>query len=274
MNKNSIINIALLLPVILFGNAPFMAVAQKLPKIQQTGKRAPADIKIDGKTTEWNDEFQAYNINNRIYYSISNDDVNLYLTVRASDGYGNEKAIFGISFMVKIPAETGEKSKKNIVVTFPPTIEVAKIDPVRYTVVAVRRLKNGTTNADQKKIDSLRLVANKMMGGVFKEISITGIKEIRESLISIYNTESIKVAAQFNDHMQYTYEMAIPLKYLGPAINGGQKFSYNIKMNGLPEKTPDSPYPPPTLSIEALGQDNAYVSYPTDFSGIYTLVKK
>jgi hypothetical protein len=271
MKKNTIINISLLL-LVLFGNTPFIALAQKLPKIQQTGKRAPAEIKIDGKTTEWNGEFQAYNINNRIYYTISNDDDNLYLTLCASDGYGNEKAIFGISFMVKLPAEKGNKSKESVVVIFPTLIGVRKIEPIRITAHTVRLLKDDTTNAAKKKIDSLRLFANKRIDDVFKEINVTGIKEIHEPSISIYNTEGIKVAAQFNDHMQYTYELAIPLKYLGPSINSGQKFNYNIKMNGIPEKSPGSPYPTPTISggIAFLGQDNAYVMYPTDFSGVYT----
>lgn len=31
----------------------FTANAQKLPNVQQAGVRAPAMIKIDGKTTEW-----------------------------------------------------------------------------------------------------------------------------------------------------------------------------------------------------------------------------
>ena len=63
-------NTLLLALAILFCNMPFIAIAQKLPKIQLIGKRAPSGIKIDGTATEWNDEFQAYNISNRIYYTI------------------------------------------------------------------------------------------------------------------------------------------------------------------------------------------------------------
>jgi hypothetical protein len=277
MKKITIINILLLALAILFESIPFITVAQKLPNVQQTGKRAPDDIKIDGKTTEWNDEFQAFNIKNRIYYTISNDDDNLYLTVRASDGYGNEKAIFGISFMVKLPEEKSNKSKENVVVTFPTLIEIQKTAPIRHTVETVRKLQYGTTNKVKKKIDSLTLFANKCMNESFKEINVTGIKEIHEPSISIYNTEGIMAVAQFNDHMQYTYELAIPLKYLGSAINSGQKFSYNIKMKGIPKKAPGSPYSTPVISgniIKFMGPDNAYVTYPTDFSGVYTPAKK
>ena len=36
-----------------------MAKAQKLPNVQQNSVRAPYNIKIDGKATEW--EFRAHN---------------------------------------------------------------------------------------------------------------------------------------------------------------------------------------------------------------------
>ena len=254
-----------------------MAHAQKLPKIQETSIWAPANIKIDGKATEWSDKFQAYNPNNRIYYTIANDDDNLYLTLRASDGYGDEKALFGISFTLKKSAENGKNSKENMVVTYP-TIHATRItEPIRYTMERYRSLKIDTTSKIKKKIDSLALVANKRMDESFKEMYVTGIKEIGESSISIYNEYGIKVAAQFDSHMQYTYELAIPLKYLSPFIKRGQKINYNIKMNGIPAKNPNSPYGAPTITgniMDNMGVDNAYITFPTDLSGEYTLAKK
>lgn len=47
--------------------------------------RAPANIKIDGKVTEWNNKFQAYSYHTQFYYTVSNDDKYLYLTVQATD---------------------------------------------------------------------------------------------------------------------------------------------------------------------------------------------
>jgi hypothetical protein len=46
----------LLLAVLAFANAN----AQKLPNVQQVSLRAPANIKIDGKATEWSG-FKALN---------------------------------------------------------------------------------------------------------------------------------------------------------------------------------------------------------------------
>ncbi len=40
---------------------------RKLPNVQQVSLRAPANINIDGKTTEWNNRFQAYNDTTHVY---------------------------------------------------------------------------------------------------------------------------------------------------------------------------------------------------------------
>ncbi|HCN84775.1 MAG TPA: hypothetical protein DIT07_14330 [Sphingobacteriaceae bacterium] len=61
------------------------ASAQKLPNVQETSLRAPTAIKVDDKPTEWNNQFQAYNKTTEIFYTISNDDDKLYLTVQATD---------------------------------------------------------------------------------------------------------------------------------------------------------------------------------------------
>ena len=62
----------------------FNADAQKLPNVQQTGLRAPAKVKIDGKTTEWGN-FTADNYATGLHYTMANDDKNLYLAIQADD---------------------------------------------------------------------------------------------------------------------------------------------------------------------------------------------
>ena len=58
---------------------------QKLLNVQTTSLRAPANVKIDGKATEWNNQLQAHNKSTGIYYTIANDDKNLYLAIKATD---------------------------------------------------------------------------------------------------------------------------------------------------------------------------------------------
>src|SRR5471030_539366 len=52
--------------------------AKKLPDIQPTDLYAPSNIKIDGKTTEWEDKFQAYNRATDVFYTVANDNNNFY----------------------------------------------------------------------------------------------------------------------------------------------------------------------------------------------------
>lgn len=50
----------LILGPLLFLLYGFSVGAQKLPNLQQSSMRAPANIKIDGKPIEWG-QYQAYN---------------------------------------------------------------------------------------------------------------------------------------------------------------------------------------------------------------------
>src|SRR5471030_3193728 len=61
------------------------AQAQKLPVVQTISVRAPANIKIDGRATEWGNKFQAYNHSLDIYYTMANDDENLYIVTHAKE---------------------------------------------------------------------------------------------------------------------------------------------------------------------------------------------
>ncbi|MEO8948266.1 MAG: hypothetical protein ABI308_07640 [Mucilaginibacter sp.] len=250
------------------------AISQKLPKIQQVSVRAPTVI-INGQIDQSSDDFRAYNPNNRIYYTISNDDDNLYLVLQTSDSFSNEKAIFGISFTVK-KSQQNKKTNKNVVVTYPITYGTRIINPIRHIIEADRKLRKDTTYKSKKKTDSISLIANKQLNESFKEIEVAGVEGITESTVSIYNSYGIKVSAEFNNNMRYVFKLAIPLKYLNSSINSSQKLLYNIKMNGIPTITPGSPFPAPTISgnvLDLLGPDNAYVTYSTDFSGEYALAK-
>ena len=107
----------LLLPPILL-LMYFDVSAQKLPNIQQTSIRAPASIKIDGKATEWRDEFQAYNKATEIYYTISNDSEKLYLTVQAIDlDIINKIVCGGITLTINGTGKMKDQGGK--VITFP-----------------------------------------------------------------------------------------------------------------------------------------------------------
>jgi hypothetical protein len=66
-----------------------------------------------------------------------------------------------------------------------------------------------------------------------KELSVIGIKDITDTLVSIYNTYGIKTGINIDTHGNFNYELAIPLKLLDldPAKN--TELAYNIKVNGI-----------------------------------------
>ncbi|MES2277544.1 MAG: hypothetical protein V4592_16080 [Bacteroidota bacterium] len=258
-------------------NMPYLSMAQKLPSTQKNGKRAPGSVVIDGDITEWQNGFEAYNVGSRIYYELANDDDNLYLVLRTDDDYGNKKAIYGISLTIAIPVEKGAKSTENLVITFPPPTNAKYTNPMVELHDKIRSTRNDGDKGFKEKIDSMMLVANKQMRKTFTRIIVTGIKEIKSPSIPLDSAGCIKASAKY-DKMHFVYELAIPLKYLGNGINEGDKFKYNIRMDGIPAVSPGSGIHTAIIVgasiMEAEGADGAYVHYPTDLSGTYVLVKK
>lgn len=135
------------------------------------------------------------------------------------------------------------------------------------------------TIANKAKIDSLIARSNKEIEKDYKEIHITGMLGTIGPMVSVYNEEGIKTAASFDKKMRYTYELAIPLKYLEAAINNTSSFKYTVRLNVLPIVKRQTPAPhtdvvrfsenPPLMSADEMFRFND-----TDFSGMYTLASK
>lgn len=268
----------------LAGSMSFFATAQKLPNKQGVSVRAPDNIKIDGKTTEWNDEFQAHNWGNHIYYTLSNDDNNLYLTACMDDMLGNRKILRGgLTFSI-LPLS---KKAKKLSITFPVASKngIGSIDVEESgggPLFSYSILKSDTV-ANKAKIDSLIAISNREIAKEHKEIYITGIPEISDPLLSIYNTQGIIAGASFDKKMRYTYELAIPLKYLEAAISNAKSIRYNIKLNVLSpiiEAKRVTYSGPPIRELKIATQlrpeslNDLFIYNDSDFSGEYTLAKK
>src|SRR5471030_410005 len=92
--------------------------AQKLPNKQEASIWAPGNIKIDGKADEWENKYQAFNKSAEIFYTIANDEGNLYLIVHAVKSSIIEKIMEGgISLTVK--GSTSRNENRNATVLFP-----------------------------------------------------------------------------------------------------------------------------------------------------------
>lgn len=257
---------------------PLVIFSQKLPKVQIGSVTAPVDVLIDGKSKELNDIYKAYNPNNRIFYTLSNDNNNLYLTIKAKEPVAIEKLIIDGTTLI-ISKETS-RSKQfietgNISLTFPK-------NDVTHTGV-----EGGAEYYDTYKKDTvankenIKLIYNKynrLALSTFKKIGIKGIKEILDSTILVDNDYGIKAMAQYNDRMEMVYELAIPIKYLG--LSADSRFSYYIRLNGTPdvEKVPPGTPRGPMVTNEGhdgrIDFEQQYLNFETDLRGKYTLANK
>ncbi len=274
MKKIKLCHIKLALSALLFSVTTFTANAQKLPNVQQTSLLAPVNVKIDGKANEWGETLQAYNKATEIYYTLANDDENIYLTIQVKNEDIINKIIDGGVSLI-IQKSGGKKSRDNISVTYP-----AYDTPNNKSKLRFNLSNSGIPNAD-----SLMLINNAKLDKNCKLIKVTGIAGT-DSLISIYNSEGIKAASLFNTSKVYTIEMSIALKYLDISTIGATKFAYHLLLNGATPLDwrnihPRAPADGSVGTLEYM-QDaikkavdlDAPISTPTDFWGEYTLAKK
>lgn len=256
--------------------------AQKLPNKQEMGLRAPANVKIDGKVTEW-EPFQAFNHSTEIYYTVSNDDDNLYLAVHVVEPMVIGKVMGGGITMV---IQRGDKKddKDGISINYP------VLDQTNRQNYILKR-KNETPlpdNIAQKAGDSVMALNNSRFMTVAKTIKVKGIAGL-DSLISIYNDDGIKAAGSFNNKKEFVCEMSIALKHLGMSVKDASKFNYHILLN-----TGSNKYTASALKVFSIRSPNGdlapqsevddvnaklsatmqAVYATTDFWGDYTLAKK
>lgn len=206
--------------------------AQKLPEVQEKHISVPSNIKIDGKANEWNDSFAAENKRTGLFYSLVNDDKNLYLVIKSSSTANTNKIMLGgISFTIN---NKGKKKEKDaIIITYPIINRVNRQQGGR----AMGQNRQGSfQNRVQQTVlqrDSALIALYKTQLLGVKEIKVVGFKAITDSLISIYNEYSIKAVASFDKNGTYIYELAVPLKLLELSLTGTNEFAYQIKVNGL-----------------------------------------
>ena len=245
--------------------------AQKLPNIQTVSVRAPAGLKIDGKAAEWGNQFKANNKTTDIFYTMANDTEKLYLLIQAKHESIIKKMVMG---GVTLSISSNKRDIKNAVkITFP----IYDINnPASYFRF------NKPKNIKSLNVDSLMIVHNKSLSTKYKLIGVSGIETITDSLLSVYNSEGLNAAALFDSQLNYTYEMAIPLKYL--KLNNSQKLTYNIKLNAATVDGRKLEFLPGRNIVAytaangvnyVLGDDpqNMTLVAPTDFWGEYTLAK-
>jgi hypothetical protein len=209
------------------------ANAQKLNSVQENGVWAPINVKIDAKATEWGDTFQAFNKATDIFYTMANDDNNLYIVIKSTNQVNNNK-ILGGGIDITINTAGKKKEKDAYVIAFP-VVDIANLrSQVMQGMRAMRGGGAGGPSGQPQAPDSAAIAAmRKKAVSAAKQIKLLGFaKDVPDTLISIYNEYSIKASADFDNKGSLVIEMAMPLKYLHLS-DKTEEFAYNIRLNGI-----------------------------------------
>jgi len=238
---------------------PAIAQPQKLPNVQKAAVYAAGPVKIDGKAVELNHKFQAYNKATDCFYTLSNDDTNLYLTVQIRISQVVVKAIGG-GITLRISPGKEKNDSSAIQLTFPALSG-------NHADLTNRFYGKGKVLRESKEKDIDVTDLNRALSLITKTMKVQGFDSGTEESRSVYNEEGIKVAAAFDPQLYYTYELQLPLKHVKALRNGAKSFKYNLRVNP-PESKPYEPGGPPPPPVEPIAAST------TDFWGEYTLAKK
>lgn len=255
--------------------------AQSAPNVQKNSLYTPGNLKIDGKASEWHDQFQAYNKATKVFYNMANNNDLLYLSIKATDATTVIKILTnGITLTVDHASNNSHVS-----ITFPLT-QMNDLANVKNGI----RKKASVTTADSvviiKAADSAARVWNGQIALKLKEIKVNGIKELPDT-ISVYNENGIKAVLSLDNKKACIYELAVPLKYLGLNVNVANlaSFNYAIQLNGSPQvkgltvqisadgRGIDRTFEGTTVSM-ASSPEQIALTFPVNFKGKYTLAQK
>ncbi|MDR6783142.1 hypothetical protein ABIE26_000370 [Pedobacter africanus] len=226
-----------ILNMLLLGSFSLAANAQKVTELQEVSIQAPHTVKIDGKNFEWNASDFSANKRTNISYLLSNDDKNLYLVIKSTDAFNNNKILAGgITFSVNPDGK--KKEKESITLTYPIIHRTGMRGgpggggrgQFRAMGMAMGAA-GGQPNTKQR--DSMMAAMQKTQLVQAKEIKIRGFKNTTDTLLSIYNEYGVKAFANIEKDNSFFYEVAIPLEALGLSTEAPKEFAYNIKINGL-----------------------------------------
>jgi hypothetical protein len=244
----------------------FSAFAQKLPNVQQVSLRAPANVKVDGKATEWGEKLQAYNPATEVYYSMANDDKKLYLALQVKDHDVINRVIAGgITVTIK---EIYPQQNKTLSLTYP-------FVNIELYASSLPRMSNYEPDISESVVDSIMRVNNKKLEAICKFIKVSGITNL--DTVSVYNELGIEAAGKFDLKKIYTVELSVPLTFAIKDAGKKVTLAYQIRINGINTETPQSAGQPTNVANESLSAALSTIFAPvtsaTDFWGEYTLAK-
>ncbi|RFS19604.1 hypothetical protein DVR12_23550 [Chitinophaga silvatica] len=180
----------------------------------EQNKWAPEGIKIDGIASEWPKPLQFYNNTAKLFYTIANDQENLYVIVSVPDPQSQMKILrSGLTFSVNI---TGKK-KNGPSITFP----------------LVNEVNPGNPDAPESSRALIAGELKKQLLANAKEIKVDGFENIPDGNIPVHNTYGIQTAGSYDSNGNLVCELAIPLKLLGVTTASTTPIAYHFKVNAM-----------------------------------------
>ena len=217
------------LPAVLFFVALLTACSPQ-EKFQSSWQSIP--VHVDGDPSEWELPLKLYDESTQLNYTLSNDEQNLYLCIRAASERTKQQIIRGgMQFWIDT---TGKKNQQT---------------GIRYPVLAFQRHseRNSSestsgTDSEQNASQDSRSFHERFLSKE-REMTVTGfLSPVSNGLIPIQNIYGIKVSLNWDSSGVMVYEASLPLKLFCESPfsllkkNKKRTFSFSITTNVVPRE--------------------------------------
>jgi len=200
------------LPCLAFILLALNTFAQKDTK--QYMQKAPIDVNVDGKLTEWGDSLALYDIKTKLNYTVANNDTDLYVIAYVTDPKLRRK-IMAAGITISVNPEG--KKHKTYSLTYPVPDGSAIFKP-----------HTGDDDGEDIKKPSLLQSTS---------IKVAGFKDVESDVITTANTYGFKAAIKLDDKHNMVYETAIPIKMLNIKPGKNDELEINIQVNAIERPT-------------------------------------
>jgi len=181
----------------------------------------PPGITIDGDLKDWGDSLRFYNSDKQLYYTLANDQDNLYMAIRIND---RSQQIRVLRAGLTLSIDTRGKKKESFSITFP-VGDLSQNDPAQ-SAADLQAAGGDVTQENRDELMRARLTK-------LREIRVSGFKDIEGETITTSNTYGIKTAIDYDKDGYLVYEAAIPLKFFHADDLAKNEWAFNFKINGI-----------------------------------------
>ena len=140
--------------------------------MQQAGVWAKTHLNYDEKMPK-SSTFKAYNPSSRVYYTLANDNDNLFLLLTSDGSISAQKLIYGVTLTITPTEQKGNVKTKNVgnkVINYPTLSNTQQTEAI-LDAVRVSYLSD-TAIVENKKADSLSTLVNIKIAQLFKLIAV------------------------------------------------------------------------------------------------------